>query len=285
MKTIIVFSIAILSSLSVSAQLTVKENIPNDTAKHKRSLSLGSGGLVYDDGKPQKNHLVEVQVGMLDIGINTLQDKTNYSSPEAQSFLKVDGAHKNADLFSLRASKSINVNIYPVMLKMQLHKSETQRWQLATGLGLQIYNFRFTKPVSYTNDPVPAVVLDTVSFSKNKLATNYLTVPLMLNAKTRLARGSYDSTKKGWGSGTWLTYGIGVSGGYLLSSWTKQISDERSKDKNHDPFNLSKTNFCVNGEIGLDSFIRLYVSYQVTALHSSGLDQHPFSIGVRFLGL
>jgi len=168
------------------------------------------------------------------------------------------------------------------MVKARLYKSAGQTITLASGIGLQLYNFRFTKPISYRADPTPGVVMDSISFSKNKLALNYLTVPLMINAKTKIAGG------KGLGqnsSGYWLTYGIGISGGYLLNSWTKQISDERGKEKNHDPFNFRKTNLCVNGELGLDGYIRLYASYQLTSLHEGGLDQHPFSIGVRFLGI
>jgi hypothetical protein len=223
---------------------------------------------------------LELQFGMLDLGVNSLVDNTLYPTPGGSNFfMNVDAPHNNKDLFSLRQGKSVNVNIYPVLLKANLYHSPRQRITLATGLGLQLYNFRFTKPVSYQSDPATHVILDSVSFSKNKLAFNYLTVPLMLNAKTRIG-------SRGGSHGYWLVYGAGVSGGYLLSSWTKQISEERGKQKNHDDFNFSKTNLCVNGEIGLDGYFRLYASYQLTKLHEDGpLDQHPFSIGIRFLGI
>jgi hypothetical protein len=257
-----------------------------DKKKSGHSISIGSGGIYYDNGKHDSSyHRFSIQFGMLDLGINSLVDKTNYPGPNGpitsnpNTFLAVDAAHQNADLFSLRQSKSINVNIYPIMLRMGLYHSPRQKITLATGVGMQLYNFRFTKPITYHNDPSPYVALDTVAFSKNKLAFNYLTVPLMLNAKTRLGRSA---TSK---NALWLVYGAGVSGGYLLSSWTKQISDERGKEKNHDAFNFNKTNVCVNGELGLDGYFRLYASYQLTALHDGYLDQHPFSIGIRFLGL
>jgi hypothetical protein len=259
-----------------------------DKKKSGKSISIGSGGVHYDNGNHDTSyHRFAVQFGMLDLGINSLVDHTSYPEPSAASvvgagpnnFLMVDAAHNNADLFSLRQSKSINVNIYPIMLRMGLYHSPRQDVTLATGIGFQLYNFRFTKPVTYHADPSPYVALDTVAFSKNKLAFNYLTVPLMLNAKTRLGT---PATGK---NALWLVYGAGVSGGYLLSSWTKQISDERGKEKNHDPFNFNKTNLCVNGELGLDGYFRLYASYQLTALHDGYLDQHPFCIGIRFLGL
>lgn len=263
----------------------------SDSSRKKRSsISIGTGGFHYDNGKPDTVfHRFEVQYGMLDLGFNSLIDNTAYpADPLAKPFtplnayLAVGPEYKNKDLFSLRQGKSINVNIYPLLVKAHLYRSKRQSITLASGIGLQLYNFRFTKPVTYVASPTTHVILDTVSFSKNKLAFNYLTVPLMLNGKTKLVDYGNKFSKNG--SGLWLVYGGGISVGYLLSSWTKQISDERGKDKNHDPFNFRKTNLCVNGEIGLDGYIRLYASYQLTSLHEDVLDQHPFSIGVRFLG-
>jgi hypothetical protein len=278
-------SIAAISILSFQSAAQIETTLPIDTAKqhesNKRNLSIGSGGIrisrAKDENAPRK--IFDVQFGMLDLGINTLQDNTNYNTAEARQFLHVDNAYANKDLFALRTGKSVNVNIYPVLVKANLVRTKGQKLILSTGLGLQLYNFRFNKPVSYRNDPQPYVTLDTVSFTKNKLAFNYLTVPLMLTSKTRIAKHGDG------GKGIWVVYGAGISGGYRLSSWTKQISGERGKDKNHDPFNFSETNFCVNGEIGLDGFFRLFASYQLTALHENGLDQHPMSIGIRFLGI
>jgi hypothetical protein len=259
--------------------LTIGTGMPTDTSQHKKSgtsLSVGSGGVkITKEGAKKKT--VELQFGMLDLGINSLIDNTNYQSQETRDFLHVSDPYANADLFSLRSNKSVNVNIYPLMVKAHLYNSSKQKITLASGLGLQLYNFRFTKPVNYEANPTPYVTLDTISFSKNKLAFDYLMLPLMMNFKTKLADNKSD--------GIWLTYGIGVSGGYLIQSWTKQISDERGKQKEHDQFNFRNTNFCVNGEIGIDGYIRLFATYQVTSLHEYGLDQHPLSIGVRFLGL
>lgn len=296
MKYFITFCAAFVCAASLNAQITA--DLPIDTAKqdkkHGKNISIGSGGFRYNNGRPDSvEHVFEVQYGMLDLGINSLQDNTDYNTSAAQGFFRNASMQKNlvpknADLFSLRTSKSINVNVYPLMVKARLYKSPRQRITLATGIGLQLYNFRFTKPITYTANPAPGVILDSVSFSKNKLAFNYLTVPLIINGKTKIASGSNvvkEGSGKGSTNGYWLVYGVGISGGYLLSSWTKQISEERGKEKNHDPFNFRNTNLCVNGEIGLDGFIRLYASYQLTSLHENVLDQHPLCIGIRFLGL
>jgi len=286
MKLFTILIAATLLTCNARAQFNIKDVSHGDSTKHKHTISIGNGGIRYDNGKARKNHTVQVQIGMLDLGINTLSDKTNYNSAATQQFLHVDNLYKNEDLFTLRTNKSINVNIYPVLLKVHLHTTEIQHWKLATGLGLQFYNFRFNKSVTFSNNPTPAVTLDTGSFEKNKLALDYLMLPLMLNGQSRIAAGNSDTTGgKKAKNGTWLTYGIGVSGGFLLSSWTKQISDPRGKEKNHDPFNLSKTNFCINGELGIDGYVRLYASYQITNMYKDNLDQHPLCIGIRFLGL
>ena len=264
MKNFIIIALAFLTLPAIAQEKGPKKG---------DQLTIGTGGIRITHKGDSTHKAFELQVGMLDLGVNSLQDKTNYQSADAQNFLKVNQDAKNSNLFALRDLKSVNVNIYPVMVKFNALRTRNQKILISSGLGLQIYNFRFNKPISFVNTTEPAVIMDSISFSKNKLAVTYLTVPLMVTAKTHLVDKA------------WLVYGAGVSAGYRLSSWTKQISDERGKQKNRDQFNLSDFNVCVNGEIGLEGYIRLYASYQLTNMYDNSLDQHPFSIGVRFLGL
>lgn len=246
------------------------------TKKDKNYLSLGSGGLKVSSKKIDsinESRKVKVHFLMFDLGINALHDQTNYGSPAAQQYLQVGGDKKNSNLFSLRQGKSINVNIWPVLLDFRLLKSRNQKISLYTGAGLQLYNFKFNKDISYLNETSPMVIEDSVKFSKNKLAFAYVSVPLMLNFKTRLA-GKF-----------WVTYGVGVIGGYCFDSWTKQISDERGKQKNHDQFNFQKFNLNLSGEIGINGYIRFYGTYQVTNMYQNALSQNPYCIGIRFFGI
>src|SRR6476646_3085534 len=84
-----------------------------DKKKSGKSISIGSGGIYYDNGhRDSTYHRFSVQFGMLDLGINSLVDHTSYPEPNISSvvaagptnFLMVDAAHNNADLFSLRQS-------------------------------------------------------------------------------------------------------------------------------------------------------------------------------------
>jgi hypothetical protein len=248
-----------------------------DTSKNDKSyLSLGSGGLKVSSKKidsMNEARKVKVHFLMFDLGINALHDQTNYASPAAQQYLQVGADKKNSNLFSLRQGKSINVNIWPVLLDFRLLKSRNQKISLYTGAGLQLYNFKFNKDISYLNETSPMVIEDSVKFSKNKLAFAYVSVPLMLNFKTRLA-GKF-----------WVTYGVGVIGGYCFDSWTKQISDERGKQKNHDQFNFQKFNLNLSGEIGINGYVRFYGTYQVTNMYQNALSQNPYCIGIRFFGI
>lgn len=247
-----------------------------DSAKkddRSHSISIGSGGINIDRDSRDSTR-VYVHWLMFDLGINAFNDQSNYGDAMAQSYLNVAPGRKNADLFSMRPGKSVNVNIWPVLVNFRLMNGRHQKISLYSGVGLQLYNFRFTKDISYLNDTHPEVIMDSVDFSKNKLAFAYASIPLMLNFKTRLASDKY-----------WLTYGFGVIGGYCLDSWTKQISDERGKQKNHDAFNFRKFNLNLSAEIGIDNYFRVYATYQVTNLYENALVQYPYAVGIRFFGI
>lgn len=248
-----------------------------DTAKKDGGyISLGSGGIRVSSKRIDsldRVRKVKVHFLMLDLGINALNDRTDYSSPAAQQYLQVGADRKNGNLFSLRQGKSINVNIWPVMFDIRLLKTRNQKISLYTGAGMQFYNFKFNKDISYLNETSPMVIEDSVKFSKNKLAFAYVSIPLMVNFKTRM------------GGNFWLTYGLGVIGGYCFDSWTKQISDERGKQKNHDQFNFQKFNLNLSGEIGINGYIRFYGTYQVTNMYQNSLVQNPYCIGIRFFGI
>lgn len=243
------------------------------TKKNKHYLQIGSGGIKMG-GEEDTDKVFDIQIGMVDLGINYLQDRTNYNDPAVQDFLHVNNEMKNDNLFSLREGKSINVNVYPILAKFRAIKTPRQRMYIALGLGLQMYNFRFNKPVTYLNETTPMVgINDSLHFTKNKVGLTYLSMPLMFNFKTKLAKK------------VWVVYGAGITAGYRIDSWTKQVSVENGKEKNHDQFNFNNFNSCVTAEFGLEGYFRLYASYQLTALHEDTLDQHPYAIGVRFLGI
>lgn len=264
----------IMSILAVFCFISIngfaQNTTPDNTEKKGHSVSVSVGS---DEDKDTADKVFDLHFGMLDLGLNYLDDGTNYAAPGAQAFLHVNDNLKNEHLFSLREGKSVNVNVYPVVLKARVLKTPGQRIYMSLGAGLQMYNFRFNKPISYLNNTTPTVIMDSVLFTKNKVGLTFLSVPLMVTSKTKLAKD------------LWLVYGVGVNAGYRLASWTKQVSGERGKQKNHDQFNFNNFNLSITGEVGIDGWLRLYASYQLTPLHKDALTQFPYAIGFRFVGI
>ena len=142
---------------------------------------------------------------------------------------------------------------------------------LKYGFGLEMYNFRFDRNISYRKNPQPFIFNDSINFSKNKLYAGYLSVPFMINVNPTPGR------RHGF------NFSAGISAGYLVGSHEKQISDERGKQKIHDDFNLNPWRLAVVGEVGLGP-IRLYGSYSLNTLHKdiTGMQQYPYAVGIRF---
>ncbi len=281
------FIAAVVAGLFGTQYAHAQDAAGETTKKKKHTITISNQGISVDEsedsvklqaGKVKSKHKEE-QAGkfyskfsMLDLGVNMLNDATVYSDPTVANYLNVPAAKRNENLFDLKPSKSINVNIYPVMVKFLALKTGGQRLYISSGLGFQVYNFRYEENLTYTKSP-NGIVIDSVNFRKNKLAVNYLNIPLMVTGKTRLYKDK------------WLTYGVGASAGYRASSWNKQISEERGKQKTHGNFDLTDYNACLTGEFGFDGVLRFYASYQLTPLYNNGIEQHPICVGLRIGGI
>ena len=271
------------NTLMAQEQTGTEEEIPKKKKGH--SISISNKGIKVEttDSAKAKAGKIETKdkdhqgrfatsVLMFDLGINLLSDNTDYSDPSLSSYVHVPGAKLTKSLFDLRSAKSVNVNITPWMLKYTAVKTHGQRIYVSTGVGLQFYNFRYEQPLTYVKNPA-GIILDTISFKKDKLALTYLNVPLMFTFKTRLYKDH------------WLVYGVGLTEGYRIGSLNKQVSDQRGKVKTRGSFGLADFNTCLNAEFGVEGIVRFFASYQLTSLYENGLDQHPISIGFRLSGI
>ncbi len=272
-------SAIVLLALTLACTTTNAQETEGKKKNEKgMTVSYGSGGLTVKDNKHAKNPdaALSVEFANMDIGINILQDNTNYSSAAAKNFVQVPPDLQNSNLFDLRTAKSVNVNLWPVMARIKILAGKSQKIYASTGIGLQVYNFRYSKGIRYVNNPLPGIYWDSLNnLKKNKLTITYLSVPLQFTFKTKLEKK------------LWLVYGAGVTGGFRISSYNKSVSPAYGKQKDHGNFDLNDFNSCVTAEFGLDHYFRLYASYQLTNMYkdASGLDQHPFSIGLRLGGI
>lgn len=219
--------------------------------------------------KPKKLSNISTNWLVFDLGFANLVDHTPLMMYNAMpSYISAPQYVTNSDL-KLNNAKSSNVNIWVVQQKVNLYKHYLN---LKYGVGIEMYNFRFERPISFSNNPGSYVFFDNVHFSKNKLFVEYLTVPIQLNFQS-----NPQNDKSFYAS-------IGISPGYLVQSHTKQISDERGKKKVNGNFNLNNYKMATIGELGIGS-VRLYGSYSMTNLFDKNLthfDMAPIVIGVRF---
>lgn len=211
--------------------------------------------------KEYKKSNISTNWMILDLGFSNVNDQTNYASPEAQAFFP-GGTKEQLDL---RNGRSINVNVWFFMQRINIIQHVVN---LKYGLGVELNNYSFEKSVRYNNDPVTNITIDNIKYRKNKLAADYLTVPVMLDFNFAPKR------KRGYG------FSAGVSAGYLYASRQKMKSEENGKEKNRSNFNLEPWKLSAVGELNL-GVMRLYGSYALNTLHKNGLEQTPYNIGIR----
>ena len=288
MKQLITFLAAVMICSAATAQ--------TDTTVNKKSDTIRIGGIIIvKTGKNKNDKDVNITMGrkdkqkkhnanvstnwwIVDLGIANYTDNTDYATAGAYLVNKPGSPALNKNDFKLRSGKSVNVNIWFFMQRLNVVKHYVN---LKYGAGLELNNYRYKSSVSYkeggyipytaglqTN--APFIFRDSISFSKNKLAADYLTVPLMLNFTSNPG-----NSKKG------ISLSAGVSAGYLYSQRNKQKSSERGKDRNKGDYDLEQFKFSYVAELGLGR-IRFYGSYSPQSLYDHSLDMKPYTVGVRF---
>ena len=199
---------------------------------------------------------------VVDLGFANYTDNTNYASSAAQRF----APGSTGDWFNLRNGKSVDVNIWLFMQRLNLIHHILN---LEYGLGIELNNYRYDAPVLFSENPNTLVTYDSLrNYKKDKLAANYVTVPLMLN---------FDFTphrRNGFG------LSVGASAGYLYSSHQKIITAEDGKQKKHDDFDLNPWKISWIAELQLGP-VKLYGSYATQNMFKRGLDQIPYTVGIR----
>lgn len=205
---------------------------------------------------------------VFDIGFAGYTDKTNYSSSEAQSFMvNTPGASPAAKGdYALKGSRISNFNLWFFMQRASIIKNVVN---LKYGFGIESNNYFFKTNITYVDGTRPFTTRGTAEYSKNKLVANYLTVPLMININTNPSL-----KKKGF------QFSAGISGGYLHSSRQKQRSAS-GMEKNKTDFNLERLKLSYIAELGLGP-VKIYGSVAAQPLHQYGLEQYPYTVGLRF---
>ena len=197
---------------------------------------------------------------IVDLGFTNYNDMTNYASAATQAF--APGSNKG--WFTLNNGKSVDVNIWIFMQKINLIKHIVN---LKYGVGVELNNYRYQDDIRYHINPT-TVVMDTIHYHKNKLAEDFVTIPVMLNFNFTPHRRH--------------PFGLsaGASFGYRYSSRQKFVSSESGKQKTYNDFDLDSWKISYIGELNLGWFV-LYGSYATKTIFTNGLNQVPYSLGIR----
>jgi Outer membrane protein beta-barrel domain len=229
----------------------------------------GSVTIKYNTGKTKKNRLSTSWMN-IDFGFSNYVDNTDYASAEARDYARAirpgEAPYTESDL-GLKTGKSTNVNIWFVKQRWGITKDN--KLNLKWGLMLELNNYRYETQNSYARDSKAYMFRDSVTFSKNKLAMDYLTVPLMIGFSSK----PYNDNG--------FTISAGVSAGYLYNSRNKQVSDERGKQKNKGNYDFEPWKLQYVAEIGL-GIVKLYGSYSPESMYKRGLEIAPYNFGLRF---
>jgi hypothetical protein len=243
-------------TIKVGGMIIIKDGKGDDGERKNRNI-------IISNHKKRKSSNITTNWWIVDLGFSNLKDETNYPAAIASGFL--DNSI-GKDQLDLRMGKSINVNVWMFMQKLNVIKHVVN---FKYGLGVELNNYRFeNETVRFSKNPTK-ISLDASlkDVDKNKLAADYITVPFMVNFNLTPGR------EKGFG------FSAGVSAGLLYSARQK-IKNNGNKEKLHDDFDLEKWKLSYIGELNLGP-VRLYGSYAMNNMWEKGLDQTPYNVGIR----
>lgn len=271
----------LVATVIICSAASAQEKEKKDTIRIGNMVIIKNGdqkkSIRVNRNRTHRKRNINTSWGVVDLGFSNYIDNTNYVSTGGYLVDRPGYPALDKNDFKLRTGKSININIWFFMQELNLAKHYVN---LKYGLGLELNNYRYKSSISYKEDgpipystPVtmtnaPFIFRDSISFSKNKLAADYLTVPVLLTFQTNPRN-----------SDRGISIGFGVSAGYLYSERNKQKSD-RGKQKNKGDYDLERFKFSYQAELGLGP-IKLYGSYSPHSIYQRGLDMRPYTIGFR----
>lgn len=278
LKKTTLLAMATIATMSLRAQAdtTARPTEPaGDTVKIGNIIILKNGGPantgtgrsdwdinIYRHNRRKPSNLSTTWLNM-DFGFNNVNDKTDYSSADAQAY----APNSEAYWFNQRNGKSVNFNLWIVMQRLNVIKHVVN---LKYGLGLEYYNFRYEENIRFYKNPPTIKMDELIDYSKNKLALNYVTVPLMVNFNFTPKNSEFNS----------FGLSAGMSASYLYNSRQKYISDETGKAKLKGDLGLNDFKLAYIAEVKLGP-VSLYGTYATKSMFRKGLDQTPYAVGLR----
>ena len=221
------------------------------TNQMKKEIKIG--------GKKKNKEVKLVTTNYLrtDLGLNNYLYNGSLTLPASLSQL------------DLKPGKSVNVNLHLFDQAVRLGKQGHAFFYY--GVTVNYNNYRFSQDVTLNKISDSLLVTNSATpLKKDKLVTNYVTIPVGLRFETNPKHQKRS-----------FSFAAGPTVGYLVGSHTKQVTDKGAKNKDYSDLNISKFRYGVNSSIGYGRF-HLYVDYALTPLFEKGKgpELYPVSFGI-----
>ena len=185
----------------------------------------------YEEGQVDEHQVsegvdfIETSWSNFHLGLNNVLNSAGKLEPE-----------EGYGNMAISAVNSVNFQWDIVSQAMNIYQGKVR---LVYGIGIDYNNYRFQKNITLNPDSMPLMVTeDGINYDKNKLVTQHLNVPLMLNFKL-----SPKSTEDD------VYISAGANFGYLIGSHQKQVWDDGGKKKNKIRDDYSLEQFRVGYEV------------------------------------
>ncbi len=259
LTTLLVSGLAGVMTQSASAQ--------QDSTQTKRRISISIGsetsisvGKVESDSVKKANAKKGRFIGgitftRLDWGFTRLVDNGSFSLSKDNEFLDYTGGKSSTFSFDV----------------LQFGYRFNPNFKIYLAGGFDWTMIRLKKDITLLkNSPTMAYTEDGINFSKNRLSSSYVHIPLNFEFRT-----------KENASGKRFYFVVGPEVAFLLNGKVKQISKERGKEKfkddyNFEPFRYGGTVRIGYGAIGL--FTKYYFNDMFTTTAQKGLRNMSFGI-------
>lgn len=181
------------------------------------------------------------------------------------------GTNPETRFLDLNTGKSWNFNLNCIQYSLPM--SSGSGW--VTGLGIEWNNYCFDNNNCIGKDSlgdiIPVYPPVGASYTKTKLNTTYLTLPLLLEFQ-------FGPEKKGFIS-------LGAIGGLKIYSNTKTkyyLEGEKEKNRVKGDFSLSPVRYALTVRLGY-KFVKFYVNYEMTPLFTKNTNPEVYPINVGLI--
>lgn len=211
-----------------------------------------------------KKHTEKMRVWAgLDIGANGFinAEYNDFTVPAGYKYLEVDYSRSRTFSFNC-LEKDI-----PII---------KEYFQIATGLGIEYDNFKFSHNTRLFNDSGRiGGYLDTIKLSSSKLRLTYLNLPILLSFNTS------NNPKNS------IHFATGIILGYNIGAMTKIVyydNGERKKDKTRGDYAINPFRYGLTTIFGIGK-ISTFLTYQLNTLFETdkGPELYPFSAGLSWI--